>query len=167
MCGSHLAVCGLEGAEHAAGRAAAHVAAVDGNHRRQLAHGARGEDLVSGMELCKRHAPLDDGDAEIFAEIDDRLARDAGKACVRMGCGYNAPSSRDEWMGDAGMIILGDTEEVGGVGFGYKTFDVEHDGVGGTSVVGLDFGENVVDQVAVMDLAVDALCRVATISGCN
>ena len=47
-------------------------------------------------------------------------------------------------------------EDIGGIGFGYIAEDVEHDRVINARYVGLDFGEDIVDQIVVMDFRVDA-----------
>lgn len=47
-------------------------------------------------------------------------------------------------------------EDIGGIGFRHIAEDVEHDRVINVCDVGLDFGEDVVDQIVVMDFGVDA-----------
>ena len=56
-------------------------------------------------------------------------------------------------MGRAQHAVL-DKEEVGCVGFGKESAVVQHDRVIRTCVVGLDFGQNVVQEVVVVDFGV-------------
>ena len=56
-------------------------------------------------------------------------------------------------------------EDIGGIGFGYIAEDVEHDRVVNACDIGLDFGEDVVDQIVVMDFGVDAHGRIAASRG--
>ena len=56
-------------------------------------------------------------------------------------------------------------EDIGGIGFGNIAENVEHDRVINACHIGLDFGEDVVDQVVVMDFGVDAHGRIAANRG--
>ena len=56
-------------------------------------------------------------------------------------------------------------EDIGGIGFGYIAEDVEHDRVINACDIGFDFGEDVVDQIVVMDFGVDAHGRIAANRG--
>ena len=47
-------------------------------------------------------------------------------------------------------------EDIGGIGFGYVAENVEHDRVINTCDIGFDFGEDVVNQIVVVDFGVDA-----------
>eukprot|EP00053_Salpingoeca_punica_P011488 m.102286 g.102286 ORF g.102286 m.102286 type:complete len:370 (-) comp15684_c0_seq1:872-1981(-) len=128
--------------------AVSNLPTVNLSHRRQLSHCSRGEHLVRRVELKERDAPL--------------LYSDAGRP----------RNLHDGGAGDARQTELGQrrhqhaaahAEEVGRVGLGDKALGVEHDGVRCISHVGLDLRQNVVDEVAVVDLRVDALRRVAAV----
>lgn len=56
-------------------------------------------------------------------------------------------------------------EDIGGIGFRYIAKDVEHDRVINACDIGFDFGEDVVDQIVVMDFGVDAHGRIAANRG--
>lgn len=56
-------------------------------------------------------------------------------------------------------------KDIGGIGFGYIAEDVEHDCVINACDIGLDFGEDVVDQIVVVDFRVDAHGRIAANRG--
>ncbi len=56
-------------------------------------------------------------------------------------------------------------EDIGGIGFGYIAEDVEHDRIVNACYVGLDFGEDIVNQIVVMDFGVDAHGRIAASRG--
>ena len=58
-----------------------------------------------------------------------------------------------------------DDKDIGGIGFGYIAEDVEHDRVVNACDIGLDFGEDVVDQIVVMDFGVNAHGRIAANRG--
>ena len=58
-----------------------------------------------------------------------------------------------------------DDEDIGGIGFGYIAEDVEHDRVINACDIGLDFGEDIVDQIIVVDFGVDAHRRIASNRG--
>ena len=47
-------------------------------------------------------------------------------------------------------------KDIGGIGFGNIAEDVEHDRIINACDIGLDFGEDVVDQIVVMDFGVEA-----------
>ena len=63
------------------------------------------------------------------------------------------------------QVVVFDQEDVGGVGFRDIAVDVQHDGVVHARHVGFDFGQDVVDQVVVVDLRVDALGGIAADGG--
>ena len=56
-------------------------------------------------------------------------------------------------------------EDIGGIGFGYIAEDVEHDRVINACDIGFYFGEDIVDQIVVMDFGVDAHGRIAANRG--
>ena len=58
-----------------------------------------------------------------------------------------------------------DDEDIGGIGFGYIAEDVEHDRVINACDIGFYFGEDVVNQIIVMDFGVDAHGRIAANRG--
>ena len=130
--------------------AVADGAAIDLEDGREFAHRARGEALVGCMDFGEGHVALDHFDARIACEVNCDAARDAGQAGIRMG-GYQ-------------RVVFGD-EDVGGIGFGNISKNVEHDRVVNACDIGLDFGEDVVDQIVVMDFGVDAHGRVAAHRG--
>mmetsp|Transcript_7538 Transcript_7538/g.31195 ORF Transcript_7538/g.31195 Transcript_7538/m.31195 type:complete len:351 (-) Transcript_7538:205-1257(-) len=127
--------------------AVADGALFDHDDRRELAHGARREDLVGAQELGERDALDVAGDAEVGRDaVDEEPPRDARQAVVGVGRQQDA---------------VAHGEEVGAIRLGDVALDVEHDRVGRAGGVGGDFGEDVVDEVVVMDFGVEALRRVA------
>mmetsp|Transcript_17745 Transcript_17745/g.45870 ORF Transcript_17745/g.45870 Transcript_17745/m.45870 type:complete len:448 (-) Transcript_17745:538-1881(-) len=130
--------------------AIADAAAVDAHDGGELTHSPRREYLIRRVKFGQADPSLDGGDANLVGEREHRGACDAGEAMVGSGREQNTVLHH---------------EEVGGIRLGDEAIDVQHDRVRGARVVGLDFGEDVVDQVVVMDLRVDALRRVAPVGG--
>jgi glycerol-3-phosphate dehydrogenase len=136
----------LQAPRHRPDRAIADAAPVDRTHGRELAHRAGREHLVGGVELRQRQAPLAAGNRVRGAEFEHRRARDPRQAVVRERRAH---------------LALRHEKDVGRVGLADVALNVEHHSVVDARVVGLDLGEDVVDQVVVVDLRVDAHRRVA------
>ena len=117
---------------------------------REFAHSACGEAFVRCIDFGKRCVAFGNFDAQVAREIDYDTSCNAGQAGIRMG--------RDE------RSFFYD-EDIGGIGFGNIAEDVEHDRVINACDIGLDFGEDVVDQIVVMDFGVDAHGRIAASRG--
>eukprot|EP00960_Hanusia_phi_P077917 768755-Hanusia_phi.AAC.6 len=122
-----------------------HGPAIDLGHRQDAAHGPCGERLVACVDFSERDVPLLNLQPLLPRNLDHVAASDAGQAAVRSG-------GQDD--------TIADDEEVGGVGLRDKAVAVEHEGVVDVGVVGLDLGEDVVQQVVVVDLAVQKRRRV-------
>ena len=84
------------------------------------------------------------------AESEHQPAGDTGQTAVGVG--------RDQ-------LTAADGEDVGVIGLGDKTRDIEHQRAVDTGDIRFDAGQNVVQQIVVMDLRVQTLCRVASGSG--
>jgi hypothetical protein len=129
--------------------------------------------LIGRVEFSQRNAALERINAVGSTQVKDSLARSAGETEVGMGryhcvaakevkvskTKFEEQQTKHEWRA---YDILDDSKEVGGVGFRHKAFNVEHDGISSTGLVSLNLGQNVVDEIAVMDLAVNTLWGVAS-----
>ena len=58
-------------------------------------------------------------------------------------------------------------EDVCGIGFGYEAFMVKHKGVSSIGIVCLNFWQDIVYQVAMMDFRIYVLRRVSPVSCCD
>ena len=60
------------------------------------------------------------------------------------------------------QFTVADQKEIGGIGLRKKAPVIEHDGIVHPGHIGLDLSEDVVEQVVVVDVAVQKLGAVAT-----
>ena len=111
--------------------AVANTSPVNLHHWRKLAHGARREDLISAVGLCE-------GDATFLAN-EVELA-----AAQRNDCGAGDARQARGGLGREHDAVL-DDEDVAGIGLAHKALEVQHEGVGCASDVGLDLRKDVVE----------------------
>ncbi len=122
----------------------------------EFAHCSCAEYFIGAVDFCQGEVPHIERDFVLGAEVQDGLACDAFGAGVCWACE------------EGGLLVAvadGDDEEVCGVCFGDEASLVEHDGVVCAGVVCFDFGEDGLDEVAVVDLWVHAVWGEASDGG--
>ena len=145
---------GIEFLQSRRDRAARNDAAINSHHRREFPHGPGGEDFSGTVQLGQRQAALGRGNSRLPGQRQYSRAGDSGQACVGRGRAQHA-------------VFFVDHENVGGVGFGDKAVDVEHERVGAAGQIGLNFRENVVEQVVVVYFGIQRVGGIAALGRCQ
>ena len=124
------------------GLAVPNRAAVDFGDGGELAHGAGAEHFVSTIDFSERKVALGVRDVVRAADFQDDGAGDA------FGAG---DSVRRE---DVAAV---DDEDMRGIGFRDEAASVEHEGVVGVRDIRLDFGEDRLNQIVVVNFGIEAV----------
>ena len=126
----------LQAARHFPGSAVANRPAVGLEDRRQLAHCSARERFVGGVQLGQRKILFPSRHRFRGTHVEDHLSRQSGETGI------------GEWRHQ--LAVLHD-EDIGVIGFGYESVDVEHDGTVDARHVGVDRRQDVVQEVVVVD----------------
>lgn len=113
----------------------------------EFAHGAGGEDFAGAVDLGHRDIAFGEVDAVRSTQIEDGAAGDTFGASDEAACQQGR------------FALARDDEDMGCVGFSQKALFIEHDCIVCTGIVGFDLGENGLDEVAMVDLGVEAIGR--------
>jgi len=112
----------------------------------QSAHGARGEGFIGGVQFSQREVSFPHGNPSFCSLIYDELSGQSWQAGMGKGRQQFTPAHQ---------------EEVGRIGFGQEATVIEHHRIVHTGDIGLDFSEDVVEQVVVVNVAVQKLGAIA------
>ena len=107
---------------------------------RQPSHGPSGEDFIRSIKLDETEIPFTGRDAQFSCQFQDIPSGDSRQA--RMA----------KWR--AQLIPL-HKEQIGCIGLCHKSTLIQHDGIVHTCMVGLDFRQDVVEQVVVVNFGVE------------
>ena len=115
--------------------------------RSQFAHRPRREAFIRGIDFRQGQASFVASEPALPSQVNDHSPRNAWQAIVGSGSEQRSFAYQ---------------EKIGGVGFREEAFQIQHDGIVRAGGVGLDLGQNVVDEIVVMNLGIDALGRIAS-----
>ena len=121
-------------------RSARALSIVDLNHAGKFAHCAGAKHFVSTINVDQRQIGFDAADFFGGGDLDH-------------SCASNSFRTRNDFT--RGQVAFTHDENVGRVGFGNEPADVEHQRVIRVCVVRLNFGQNRIEQVGVMDSGIE------------
>jgi len=159
----------------------ANDAAVNVDHGSEFSHGARRKDFVGRMKLGQRDAPHLGRDFQLLGQGQDGRAGDAGETVVGVRCQEHAIVDHEQVggigfrhvaFGNIIVKVLDDgepharfvtrknstkTKQKHESTTTLRTFEIQHNGIGTARQIGLNFGQNVVDQVVVVYFGIHRL----------